>query len=385
MRSFATPNAAPWTARTHVERRHEREQRSEFDIDRDRIIHSDSFRELQFKTQVQSPSITVNGGYAFRTRLNHCLEVAQLARGLARALGVSETLAETIALAHDLGHPPFGHAGERALGDALRARGLPAWNANLHSLEVVEQLECAFAAHRGLNLTWATREGIARHSTPFDIPASVGQFCETPSSGIEAQIVDVADVLAYVAHDLDDVLAIGLVDLESLVGHVPQLEGLAASARAAWDLEGMRTWPRADANVIVRRRLIATLIGHLMHDVVSTTTENLEAGFASPAAVRRGPRAVGTSQDAGALLRQLLDLLTAVYYGGPEVSEADRRAADFLVALFDRVESRSDLVPARFCRTGNAVDIAAYLASLNDFSARSVARELGVDAGVLAS
>src|SRR5262245_59002442 len=187
--------------------------RTEFQRDRARIIHSRAFRRLEYKTQV-----FLNGtGDHLRTRLTHTIEVAALARSISRALRLNEDLAETIALAHDLGHPPFGHKGEAALNRLMKHHG--GFEHNRQSLRIVEELEQKYPRFHGLNLTWEVREGLAKHSTPYDRPGRRAGF--TPkSASLEAQVANVADEIAYYSHDLDDGLDSGLLSERQLVREV---------------------------------------------------------------------------------------------------------------------------------------------------------------------
>ena len=187
--------------------------RSNYQRDRDRIIHSAAFRRLEYKTQV---FVNHEGDY-YRTRLTHTLEVAQIARTIASALCLNVDLTEAIALAHDLGHTPFGHSGEEALNELMSKNG--GFNHNLHGLRVVDYLEERYPDFPGLNLTWEVREGIIRHSTAFDVAEKLKEFSSYPSASLETQVVDIADEIAYDNHDLDDGLTSGLIkesDLASL-------------------------------------------------------------------------------------------------------------------------------------------------------------------------
>ncbi len=179
--------------------------RSCYQRDRDRIIHSAAFRRLEYKTQV---FVNHEGDY-YRTRLTHTLEVSQIARTIASALCLNSDLTEAIALAHDLGHTAFGHSGEEALNELMFKEG--GFNHNAHGLRIVDYLEERYPHFPGLNLTWEVREGIIKHSTLFDVAGKVKEFAKFPSSSLEAQVVDIADEIAYDNHDLDDGLASGLI------------------------------------------------------------------------------------------------------------------------------------------------------------------------------
>lgn len=206
---------AQYAVRSASTRRRYHEQpdvyRTEFQRDRDRILHSTAFRRLQHKTQV----FVVTEGDFYRTRLTHTLEVGQVARSVAAALGLNVDLVEGIALAHDLGHPPFGHAGEQELHILMNGYG--GFEHNIHSLRVVDELEIRYAMHPGLNLTWHVRQGIATHATLYDAPEVPDEFAHFPHASLEGQVVDLADMIGFSTHDLDDALQIGLADEEDLV------------------------------------------------------------------------------------------------------------------------------------------------------------------------
>ena len=202
-----------------------------------------------FPTGLKTQVYIVNDGDYYRTRITHCLEVAQLARSLARMLGLCEELAEAIALAHDVGHTPFGHAGEETLDRVLKEYGMPqGWNSNTHSLYVLDHLEFEHPSRQGLDLTYATRQGVARHHTPFDQPDA--GFDDYPHPTLEAQAVNVTDLLAYVAHDTEDAVFGGLITVEELVDGDDEALGLwRASLRAA-----IPEFEAAGADAVARRQ-----------------------------------------------------------------------------------------------------------------------------------
>lgn len=181
-----------------------------FQRDRDRIIHCNAFRRLEYKTQV----FVYHEGDHYRTRLTHTIEVAQIARTIARALGLNEELSEAIALAHDLGHPPFGHTGENTLAQLMKGYG--GFEHNLHSLRIVEYLERRYPGFKGLNLTWEVREGIVKHCSEHDRPDAVREYAPSKAPCLEAQIVDVADEIAYNNHDIDDGLSSDMLSVSQL-------------------------------------------------------------------------------------------------------------------------------------------------------------------------
>ncbi len=242
--------------RVHEER--ESPYRTAFQKDRDRVIHTSAFRRLEYKTQV---FVNYAGDY-YRTRLTHTLEVTQVARSIARALGTNEDLAETIALAHDLGHPPFGHAGERTLNRL--AEHIGGFDHNKQSLRIVTELEHRYASFPGLNLSWETLEGIMKHETEYDVPDASWAPDERP--GIEAQVVNVADEIAYNAHDLDDGLRSGHLDVRQ-VAKVPLIGRL---------LEQLGIDPNAFGT---RQRyvLVRELLGLVIDEVIEHTDARIRA------------------------------------------------------------------------------------------------------------
>jgi dGTPase len=252
--------------------------RTAFERDRDRIVQSRAFRRLAGKTQV----FTSRASDHFRSRLTHTMEVAQVTRHVAGALGLNVDLAETLALVHDIGHPPFGHAGERALDRCLQAHGLR-FDHNLHALRIVERFEQRYAGHRGLNLTLAAREGIIKHSRDYsaaDQPQLaeyfLGQF-----PPLEAQIIDLADEISYLTADLDDGVESGLLDIAHIREHVSILRRSYESVVAAH--------PRAEEKYIFHDALQA-MQKALILDLIDTTAANVAtAGAKSLADVRNAP------------------------------------------------------------------------------------------------
>ncbi len=373
--SLATPAGPPWTDRRHPVR--DDDPRDAFSRDRDRILHSQAFRRLQHKTQVY----IIHEGDFYRTRLTHTLEVAQIARSLAVRLGLCETLAEAIALAHDLGHVPFGHAGERALDELLRGAGDPdGWDSNRHSLEVVDELEEAYPDHPGLNLTFAVRQGIARHRTPFDRPARhFDSYCQpTP----EAQVVNLADIIAYCAHDIQDAIEIGLLQPEALA---------ACAAMELWS----QAWSRAQGELgtslraaalqpAVRARLLAVrarrhLIDFLIRDVWSASLQAAaQAGVRScDDAVRASEPVVRFSPDVERKVGQALEFLVESVYRSPMVARLNYRGEYVLRRLFDALVARPELLPLPYrALASRPRAVALYLASLTDRGAVDLFQEL---------
>ena len=349
--------------------------RSEFQRDRDRIIHSTAFRRLQYKTQV----FLLHEGQHYRTRLTHTLEVSQMARSIARALRLDEDLAEAVALAHDLGHTPFGHAGERVLDDALRQWG--GFDHNIQALRVVTRLENRYATHDGLNLSWETLEGILKHNGPLidadgrpvgrymreglpvgidDIPASADLRLSTFAS-LEAQCAAIADDIAYNAHDIDDALRAGLVGLQDLCP-VPLVGPIAA--------EVLRRWPAIDAGRQaheVQRRLITAAI----EDVIAASGEAIAAaGPRSADEVRAAGRTLVVFSSAVAVeVKGLQRFMFERVYRNEAVMGPVRRSEALVAALFDRYLSEGGM-PARWdAAAAAAPDLAARARVVADFIA----------------
>jgi dGTPase len=259
----AVPDDGPLTAREHDEPAHS--YRSPFQRDRARIIHSRAFRRLAGKTQVFTDRYSDH----FRSRLTHTMEVAQIARTIAAALGLNEDLAEALALVHDIGHPPFGHSGEHALDEALAAYGIR-FDHNLHALRIVEYFEQRYAAFRGLNLTLAVREGIVKHSRDYSAaahPELVPYFLDQRPP-LEAQLIDVADEIAYTTADFDDGLESGILKLDDVREHVPLLERYYAAMEAAH--------PHAPSKLVFNEAL-ERMLNAMVGDLISETHRRINA------------------------------------------------------------------------------------------------------------
>ncbi len=266
---------APYAAKSRHSRGREHPEpehplRTAYQRDRDRIVHSTAFRRLEYKTQV---FVNHEGDY-YRTRLTHTLEVAQISRTIARIMGLNEDLVEAIALAHDLGHTPFGHSGEQELNEQMKDHG--GFEHNRHGLRVVEKLERRYPAFPGLNLSWEVREAIAKHTTRHDRPA-IARYDDGTQPLLEAQAVEVADEIAYNNHDLDDGLTAGLLSERDLRA----VELWATTAQAVDDqLPGL---PRK----LRQRQIIIRLINAQVTDLVETTAARIaERGIRSPEDVR---------------------------------------------------------------------------------------------------
>ncbi len=326
--------------------------RSPFRRDCDRVIHSTAFRRLKHKTQV----FVFHEGDHFRTRLTHSLEVAQIARALARQLGVDEDLTETLALAHDLGHPPFGHAGERALDACLEAQG--GFDHNAQALRVVTQLEHRYPLFDGLNLTWETLEGIVKHNGPLrdregraigpyrehGVPQDIANYVTGHDlelwsyASLEAQIAAIADDIAYNAHDIDDGLRAGLFRVDDL-GSIP--------VTAAMITEIRRRYPDLD-EVRLGAELVRELISYLIEAVVTETRRRLDAARPGSAEeVRHQPQAlVAFGTEAAAAEAATKAFLYQRMYRHARVMRIMGDAEDIICELFARYrKTPRDLPP----------------------------------------
>ncbi len=338
--------------RRHAEPEHP--LRMAFQRDRDRIIHSTAFRRLEYKTQV---FVNHEGDY-YRTRLTHTMEAAQVTRTLARSLGLNEDLAEAVALAHDLGHTPFGHAGERTLDRLMKPHG--GFDHNSQSLRIVDVLEDRYPNFRGLNLSWEVREGIVKHSTRYDRP-QVREFDPDLAPCLEAQIVDFADEIAYNAHDIDDGLKSGMLDPEDLARVRLWSDALAEVA--------------APAPVHVRhyqavRRVIDRLVTDLCDSVLSRVRE---LGVTSLADVRRvKPRLVEYSPEMTERNRELKAFLYDRLYTHYRVTRMTQKADRIMSALFEVYMQEPKQLPPhvteRAAEAGESIPrvIADYVAGMTD-------------------
>ncbi|GAB5427008.1 MAG: deoxyguanosinetriphosphate triphosphohydrolase [Devosia indica] len=334
--------------------------RSEFQRDRDRIIHSTAFRRLQHKTQV----FLAHEGRHFRNRLTHTLEVSQIARSIARALRLDEDLAEAIALSHDLGHTPFGHAGERALDRAMEPFG--GFDHNVQALRVVTRLENRYAEHDGLNLTWETLEGILKHNGPLphlvdlaEIPAPADLRVATYAS-LEAQVAAIADDIAYNAHDIDDALRANLVTLQDFIG-VPMAGPIVEEVLERYPDIAVKRQTHE-----VQRRMITRAV----ENVIATGSENIAAaGVDSPEDVRLAGRTlVQFSPAMAADEKALKSFLFARVYRHEDVMVPVRESEAVVERLFASYMADADM-PGRWGEAGRAVDGADRARIVADFIA----------------
>jgi dGTPase len=334
--------------------------RSDYARDRDRIIHSRAFRRLEAKTQV----FTTRYSDHFRNRLTHTLEVAQIARTVAAALGLNTELAEALALVHDIGHPPFGHAGERKLDELMRAHG-GRFNHNLHALRIVEHFEQRYLDFPGLNLTFEVREGIIKHSRDYseaEFPP-LREYLLDLRPPLEAQLIDWVDEIAYNTADIDDALEAGLLDLAPLCREVPFFGAAYAPVDAAYpDARDKLKFNQALKHVL---DLLAT-------DLIESTQQRVIAwGVSSMEEVRRAPkRLAGFSDEAAASNKALKRFLFTHIYNHPAITEDRDRSVKCLEQLFAYYLAKSGSMPAsyeEFARTeARHVIVCDYIAGMTD-------------------
>jgi dGTPase len=332
------------------------EWRTQYQRDRDRVIHSRAFRRLEYKTQV-----FLNGtGDHLRTRLTHTIEVAAITRNISRALRLNEDLAETIALAHDLGHSPFGHKGEVVLNRLMKGRG--GFEHNRHSLRIVEEIEQKYPLFPGLNLSWEVREGLIKHYTSYDHPSKRKGF-DAKSSSLEAQVANLADEITYYSHDLDDGLDSGLLSEKQLNKDV-------------------RIWRQATRTVekqfgdladeCRRYFIIRCIIDMQVKDVVESTEQRIEkAGVQSADEVRLQPKAlVQYSPERRELNLELRDYLYQNLYYNPVVHGPNLRAVKMLEELFNfylkHTEQIGEQARKRIRKEGRHRAVCDYLAGMTD-------------------
>jgi dGTPase len=307
----------------------EPDYRTAFQRDRDRILHTTAFRRLEYKTQV---FINFEGDY-YRTRLTHTLEVTQLGRTIARALGANEDLTETICLAHDLGHPAFGHSGETTLAKLMKDHG--GFDHNKQSLRIVTLLERRYSEYPGLNLTWETREGIVKHESEYDI-SDASDYNPELRGTLEAQIANVADEMAYTAHDLDDGLRSGMITPS-------MLEGIAL-----WEIMcEMISWRGTQLDDLTRHRMIRKLIGLEVSDIVYTTDQRLrESGVRSVDDLQKlSYNVIGFSEDTHRRNRQLKDFLYNNMYRNYRVVRMQTKAEHIITDLFNAYCEEPTVLP----------------------------------------
>ena len=345
----------------------EHPMRTVFQRDRDRVIHSAAFRRLEYKTQV---FVNHEGDY-YRTRLTHTLEAAQVTRTVAKALGLNGELAEAVALAHDLGHTPFGHAGERWLNELMEPYG--GFDHNAQSLRTVDWIEVRYPTFRGLNLSFEVREGIIKHSHFQDRP-SAQEFDPATYPCLEAQIVDLADEIAYLAHDVDDGLKSGMLTVENL-NQSSLYADAAAGARAAN--------PQADARV-TRYQTVIRMIDAMSTDLMTNLGAELDrARIETAADVRKAGRALATFSPAMApRVDEMKEIMRERLYRHYRVSRMTQKAGRVLARLFETYMAEPRQMPAhvlaRAEHDGEPIPrvVADYIAGMTDRFALDEYRKL---------
>lgn len=332
----------------------EPEHRTRYQRDRDRILHTTAFRRLEYKTQV---FINYEGDY-YRTRLTHTLEVAQIGRTIARALGANEDLTEAICLAHDLGHPPFGHSGETILARLMRDHG--GFDHNKQSYRIVTELERRYPDFPGLNLTYEVLEGIVKHETEYDV-SDARDYNPELRGDLEAQIANVADELTYTAHDLDDGLRSGMITTS-------MLEGMALWEIVLKSIE----WEGGEVDDLGRHRIVRRLIGIEVNDLIQSTDQRLrESGVRSVDELQRLPyNVVSFSEDMRRRNRELKDFLYANLYRHYRVMRMAVKAEQIIQALFEAYCSETSILPKHIQELiperGVERTVADYIAGMTD-------------------
>jgi len=339
--------------------------RNDFQRDRDRVIHARAFRRLEAKTQV----FTRRYSDHFRNRLTHTLEVSQVSRTIAGALGLNVDLAEALALVHDIGHPPFGHAGEKALDQALQIHGLR-FDHNLHALRIVTWFEERYAAFRGLNLTLAVREGIVKHSrdySPVNHP-ELAEYFLTQFPPLEAQLIDLADEIAYLTADLDDGLDSGTLTLDQVRDGVPLFRRFHDQVLAQY--------PAAPPKLTINeslKRILNLLVTDLINEIRARVAA-LAAGSAAYVTledIRRAPaRLAALSPQVEAERAHAKQFLYDNLYNSPDMEEAHAHATRVVQGLFVALIARPSELPAdhqaQISTQGLARTVADYIAGMTD-------------------
>jgi dGTPase len=359
--SLAVPPGGELTHRTHAEPPHA--YRSPFARDGARVIHARAFRRLAGKTQVFTQAPGSKPGDHFRSRLTHTLEVAQIARTLATSLGLNIELTETLALVHDIGHPPFGHAGEKALDHALKPFGL-GFDHNLHALRIVTWFEERYPAFRGLNLTLGVREGIIKHSRDYsdrDHPELAEYFLGLRPP-LEAQLIDLADEIAYLTADIEDGIDSGILEIDAVHAGVPLFR--------QFHCEAQRKFPNAAPRVLAgeaTRRMLNALVTDLLTEI----PRRVEAGVIDTLAeLRHGSRVAAFSSPMESERMTAKRFLYANLYNSPDMDLIHAEAAEVVDGLFTRFVANPDLLPedhrAQIPTEGLARTVTDYIAGMTD-------------------
>ena len=365
----AVPPQGPLTRRQYREPEHP--YRSAFQRDCGRIIHSRAFRRLAGKTQV----FTERGSDHFRSRLTHTMEVAQIARTIGRALGLNEDLTEALALAHDIGHPPFGHAGERALDDELRRHGLR-FDHNLHALRILEYFENRHLEFRGLNLTLAVREGIVKHSRDYSQAEhpELQEYFLDQRPPLEAQLIDLADEIAYLTADLDDGMEAEILNLEQIRGGVSLFEQQYSK------LESRH--PGASEKLLLQES-IKLMLNALADDLVAEVGRRVrEQGIADLEGIRRAPgRLAAFSPGMESRRREAKEFLYQNLYLCEDLKRGHDQAEQIIADLFSAWMADPSLLPPSYAaevpEEGAPRVIADYIAGMTDHFILQTHRSLG--------
>ncbi len=360
--AIAVPSEGELSRRTHPEPPHP--YRRPFARDAARILHAKAFRRLAGKTQVFARLPADAPSDHFRSRLTHTLEVTQISRTLAAALSLNSELTEALALAHDIGHPPFGHAGEKALDQCLRAYNLH-FDHNLHALRIVTWFEERYAAFRGLNLTLAVREGMVKHSHDYSASThpELAEFFLDQFPPLEAQLIDLADEIAYLTADLDDGLDSGILTLDEVRAGVPLFRGFHDAA--------LREYPSAPAKLIVNealKRILNALVTDLLEEIRARVAQ-----LPSPtlAAVRQAPhRLAALSPQMESARAQAKHFLYEHFYNSPRMEQAHAHAVAVIQGSFAVLIATPALLPAdhqaQIPTQGPARTVADYIAGMTD-------------------
>jgi dGTPase len=334
--------------------------RTDFQRDRDRVIHSRAFRRLEAKTQV----FTQRYSDHFRNRLTHTIEVAQISRTIAAQLGLNADLVEALALVHDIGHPPFGHAGEKALDAAMRQHGF-SFDHNLHALRIVEDFELRYAAFRGLNLTFEVREGIIKHShdySPREYP-ELSEYCLDQRPPLEAQLIDLTDEIAYDTADLDDGYEARLISIEEISSTLPVFEGFFREAGARY--------PDAPEKLRFNEAL-KRIFDRMVSDLIANTKQRIaQAGVVSIEQVRRYPeRLAAFSPGIEQERRQIKDFLYENLYYSPALAAEKEDAERIISELFAHWMEEPDDLPRSYREKSEHEPLARiicdYIAGMTD-------------------
>jgi len=332
----------------------EPDYRTSFQRDRDRIIHTTAFRRLEYKTQV---FLNYEGDY-FRTRLTHTLEVAQIGRTIARALGANEDLVEAICLAHDLGHSPFGHSGEVALARLMKDNG--GFDHNKQSLRIISELEERYTEFPGLNLTWEVREGVVKHESEYDI-SDARSFNPDLRGNLETQICNAADELAYTTHDLDDGLRSGMIIPQMLSG-IELWENLCQAS----------SWHGMVLDDLIRHHIIRNMVGMMVTDVVEATDKKLNVINAQSSLdiQKLDHNIIGASDELEQQNRELKDFLFRNLYRHYRVVRMQVKAEQIISDLFQAYQNEPAILPNHVQKwveaRGRERTICDYVAGMTD-------------------